>query len=107
MAIVADQFPGQGQDKRFWTKFLNQETAFFQGIERLAELTQYPAFFFSVRKIRRGYYETTGTLVSLPPYENTNHEMLEKYASLIEKKLEDFPSNWLWTHNRWKELEED
>lgn len=107
MAIVADQFPGQGQDKRYWTKFLNQETAFFQGIERLAELTQYPAFFFSVRKIKRGYYETTGTLVSLPPYDSTNHEMLEKYAGLIQKKLEDFPANWLWTHNRWKTLKED
>ncbi len=51
--------------------------------------------------------KTTGTLVSLPPYGSTNHEMLEKYAGLLEQRLEDFPANWLWTHNRWKELEED
>jgi KDO2-lipid IV(A) lauroyltransferase len=107
IAIVADQFPGQGQDKRYWTKFLSQNTAFFQGIERLAELTQYPAFFFSVRKIKRGYYEATGTLVSLPPYENADHAMIEVYAQQIEKKLREFPDNWLWTHNRWKELDAD
>jgi len=105
IAIVADQFPGQGQDKRYWTKFLNQNTAFFQGIERLAEITQHPAFFFSVKKIKRGYYEATGTLVSLPPYENTSHFMIEQYAQQLENKLEEFPANWLWTHNRWKEFE--
>jgi len=107
VAIIADQFPGQGNDKRFWTKFLHQDTAFFQGIERLAELTQYPAFFFSVKRIKRGYYEATGTLVSLPPYEKANHEMLVKYAELIENRLEEFPENWLWTHNRWKDIQTD
>jgi KDO2-lipid IV(A) lauroyltransferase len=107
IAIVADQFPGQGQDKRYWTTFLNQDTAFFQGIERLAELTQHPAFFFSVRKIRRGYYEATGVLISLPPYGRADHAMIEEYARRIESKLMMFPSNWLWTHNRWKELNED
>src|SRR5882672_3172571 len=30
IAIVADQFPGLGSDKRYWTTFLNQDTAFFQ-----------------------------------------------------------------------------
>lgn len=104
IAIVADQFPGQGNDKRYWTNFLNQNTAFFQGIERLAEITQYPAFFFSVKKVKRGYYEATGALVSLPPYENASHFMIEEYARLLEKNLREFPANWLWTHNRWKEI---
>lgn len=104
IAIIADQFPGQGQDKRYWTKFLNQDTAFFQGIERLAELTQYPAVFFSVKKIKRGYYESTGTPITQPPYERDGHELLNTYACMIEEKLEQQPSNWLWTHNRWKEL---
>jgi Kdo2-lipid IVA lauroyltransferase/acyltransferase len=107
IAIVADQFPGQGQDKRYWTQFLNQNTAFFQGLERLAELTQFPAFFFSVKKIKRGYYEATGELISLPPYDRADHAMLERYAGRIEHQLMAFPSNWLWTHNRWKELSQD
>jgi KDO2-lipid IV(A) lauroyltransferase len=103
IAIVADQFPGHANDKRFWTSFLHQETAFFQGIERLAELTQHPAFFFAITKVKRGYYEAEGSLISLPPYEKIDHRMLEEYARKIEKKILEFPGNWLWTHNRWKD----
>ena len=45
VAIVADQFPGHDNDKRYWTTFLNQDTAFFQGVNQLSYMTQYPVFF--------------------------------------------------------------
>ena len=64
IAVVADQFPGHFHNKKYWTQFLNQKTAFFLGLGQLAFLTQYPAVFFSVKKIKRGYYEAEGFVVS-------------------------------------------
>ncbi|NJM25259.1 MAG: lipid A biosynthesis acyltransferase [Bacteroidia bacterium] len=68
IAIVADQYPGYKKDKKYITSFLNQETAFFYGINQLAVMTQYPAVFIHVKKRKRGYYEATLKLIAAPPY---------------------------------------
>lgn len=103
VAIVADQYPGQGQNKRYWTKFLNQDTAFFQGLGQLAVLTQYPAFFAAVKKIKRGYYEIALVPVSQPPYEKDSYVMIDNYAKATEKMIRENPDGWLWSHKRWKD----
>jgi Kdo2-lipid IVA lauroyltransferase/acyltransferase len=102
VAVIADQFPGHFHDKRYWTQFLNQETAFFLGIGQLAFLTQYPAVFFGVKKIRRGYYEAEGFVVSKPPYEKESQQIVEEYIEATERIIKQQPSGWLWSHNRWK-----
>lgn len=103
IAIVADQYPGHGHDKRYWTKFLNQETAFFQGIGQLAVMTQYPAFYAAVSKVKRGYYEIELIQISAPPYEKDSHVMVDNYARETEKVIRANPSGWLWSHKRWKD----
>jgi len=103
IAMVADQFPGQWQNRRFWTNFLNQQTAFFQGTGQLAALLHYPAFFSSVRRLRRGYYEAELIFISPAPAD-TGNEMIEAYAKALEKSIRENPSGWLWSHNRWKDL---
>jgi KDO2-lipid IV(A) lauroyltransferase len=105
IAIVADQFPGQGQNKRYWTKFLHQDTAFFCGIGQLAVLLQYPVLFFKVKKIQRGYYEAEGILISNPPYEKESNSMVDTYAHVLEESIHDYPDGWLWSHNRWKDVD--
>ena len=104
VAIVCDQFPGLDQDKRFWTRFLNQETAFFQAINQLAILTQYPVLFGAVKKIRRGYYETEMVLLSTPPYAKEETSIVENYIKATEKNIREQPEGWLWSHERWKKL---
>jgi len=107
VAIMADQFPGLGHDKKYWTTFMNQETAFFLGLGQLAYITQYPAIFFGVRKIKRGYYEAEGFVVSQPPYEKESQQIVEDYVKATEKIIRQNPSGWLWSHNRWKRKRED
>ena len=104
IAVVADQFPGQGNNKRYWTNFLQQETAFFMGIGQLTVLMQYPVFVFTVKKIKRGYYETEGVLVSMPPYAKESNTMVDAYAKVLEKSIHEYPDGWLWSHNRWKDI---
>jgi KDO2-lipid IV(A) lauroyltransferase len=106
IAIMADQFPGHHNTKKYWTQFLNQRSAFYLGLGQLASLTQYPAVFFGVKKIRRGYYEAEGFVVSHPPYEKESQQIVEDYIGATERTIKQQPAGWLWSHNRWKVREE-
>ena len=107
LALLADQFPGLGHDKRYWTNFLHQETAFFQGVNQLAIITQYPVIFFVCRKISRGHYECEMITISVPPYAKDELNVIANYVSKTEEIIHDQPENWLWTHNRWKKTREE
>jgi KDO2-lipid IV(A) lauroyltransferase len=102
IATVADQYPGYSHDKKYITKFLNQDTAFFYGTNQLAAMTQYAAIYYSIRKIRRGYYEASPVIVAEPPYDKASDLVIEGYAREVEKTIRENPDGWLWSHNRWK-----
>lgn len=102
IAIVADQYPGHGNDKRYFTHFLNQETAFFYGSQQMAMLTQAPVLYAVVKRIKRGYYTCTLVEVGKPPYSKTDESVVANYAKEVEKVIVERPSEWLWSHNRWK-----
>ncbi|HXD50905.1 MAG TPA: lysophospholipid acyltransferase family protein, partial [Burkholderiales bacterium] len=44
IALVADQTPPREEEKH-WTRFLNQDTAFFVGADKIARITRSPVFF--------------------------------------------------------------
>ena len=101
IAIVVDQFPTF--EKRYWTTFLSQDTAFFRGIGQLTTLTQYPAFYVESKKIKRGYYQARLIPLASPPFEKGSEEVVDKYVASLEKSIQELPANWLWSHARWKE----
>lgn len=107
VAIVADQFPGHGHDKRYWTTFLNQDTAFFQGVNQLSILTQYPVFYAKMSRPKRGYYEVELIKIAEPPYEKDSFNMIENYIKATEEVIKSNPAGWLWSHNRWKKKRTD
>jgi Kdo2-lipid IVA lauroyltransferase/acyltransferase len=105
IAIIADQFPNF--EKKHWTQFLHQETAFFLGIGQLTVLLQCPAFFVRCKKMQRGYYEAEIFPLTSPPYEKGSQSVVESYAMLTEKFIQENPENWLWSHARWKRKREE
>jgi Kdo2-lipid IVA lauroyltransferase/acyltransferase len=102
VASVADQYPGYGRDKKYIANFLNQETAFFMGTNQLAFLTQFPALYYSIKKIKRGYYEAYPVIIASPPYEKDSELVIENYVRVVEEVIRKYPPGWLWSHNRWK-----
>lgn len=102
IAIIADQYPGYGRDKKYHTKFLQQDTVFFYGANQLAVLMQYPVVFYEMKKIKRGYYEAKIVEIASPPYAKDSERMIESYVKAVEKTIRADPSGWLWSHNRWK-----
>lgn len=102
IAIVADQYPGRKQNRKYETTFLNQATVFFYGSQQMANLTQYPVLYGSVKKVKRGYYTCTLVKVAEPPYAHDSEDVVKKYAKLVEDVIQKNPAGWLWSHNRWK-----
>lgn len=102
LASVADQYPGYGHDKKYITRFLNQETVFFMGTNQLALLTQYPALYYQMKKVKRGYYEAHPVILASPPYPKTSETVVENYVKAVEETVMKYPSGYLWSHNRWK-----
>ncbi|MCS6794344.1 MAG: lysophospholipid acyltransferase family protein [Raineya sp.] len=100
VAFLADQSPA-GTEKDHWTTFLNQDTAFFAGVEKIATKLGLPVLFGGVRKLQRGYYELYFEEI-YHPQQQPNSAITETYVRLLEKQIQETPPNWLWSHKRWK-----
>ena len=102
IAIVADQYPGHESDKRFEAKFLNQDTVFFLGANQLAQILNCPTVFARIKRVKRGYYEIEWIKLSESPYAKDDTQCVSNYIKEVEKLIQEYPSDWLWSHNRWK-----
>ncbi|MDR0770122.1 MAG: hypothetical protein LBE75_02840 [Burkholderiales bacterium] len=101
-ALVADQTPLKADDKH-WEHFLNQDTAFFVGTEKLAKILRAPVFFVVMRRVRRGYYKIRLEQIAEPPYDRVDDtELIGRYARVLEREIRQSPEDWLWIHNKWK-----
>jgi KDO2-lipid IV(A) lauroyltransferase len=109
IAIIADQYPGLGKDKKYLATFLNQPTAFFQGANQIAILTQFPVVYAALRRRSRGYYTATFVKIGDPPFEKGDVSLIESYIRAVEENIRENPASWLWSHKRWKKrhLQED
>jgi KDO2-lipid IV(A) lauroyltransferase len=102
VALVADQSPPRADTNVYWTKFLNQETAFFNGMERLASGFDWPVIYVNMFRKSRGFYEIEFQELEINPANAQKNSILEKYAEILEKTIIQHPESWLWSHNRWK-----
>lgn len=105
VAIMADQSPGMDTVK-YWTTFMNQDTAFFMGPEQMAKALNYPVFLYKMVRVKRGHYTVELINLSNPPYEKESHDILDKYIEKIEQQIADDPAGYLWSHKRWKHKRE-
>ena len=101
IALVADQTPPREEEKH-WTRFLNQDTAFFVGADKIARITRSPVFFVGITRTRRGFYEATLQLLATPPYAGDGADIIERYARTAEAHIAQHPADWLWMYRKWK-----
>ena len=101
VAIVADQEPTTSEHKH-WTRFLNRDTAFYTGPEEIARVTRFPVFFIAMRRTGRGYYEMDIRPLASPAEPSRSGDLTERYARLVEEQIHAAPSDWPWSHKRWK-----
>ncbi len=97
----SDQSPSNIK-RAYWTKFLNQETAFLQGAEKYAVEFDWPVIYGSINKIKRGFYKVNYQIITEKPSNCSKGYIISKFAQLLEKDIKNKPEYWLWSHNRWK-----
>lgn len=100
LAFIADQSPVP--ETAYWTTFLNQDTAFFNGYGKLAVKYQAPVIFASVKKVGRGKYRSRFELIKAANETCSADEVAERFIRLLEQDVIDQPAYWLWSHRRWK-----
>jgi KDO2-lipid IV(A) lauroyltransferase len=101
IAMVADQEP-RTSERRHWTRFMNRDTAFFMGAEEITRVTRFPAFFVGLRRTARGHYAVSVTPLAQPGEKLAPGELTERYARLVEAQILAAPTDWPWSHKRWK-----
>ena len=102
VGLIADQVP-EIPDAAFWVNFLNQDTPFFNGAEKLARSFDYPVVYIDIKRTDRGKYVEKFEVLALPPYNQLpENEITKLFANRLEKTIKQSPSDWLWSHRRWK-----
>jgi KDO2-lipid IV(A) lauroyltransferase len=101
VAMNADQAP-VSTDKRYWTRFLGQDTAFYVGAEQIARATRLPILYAAMRRTRRGYYEVEFKLLWDGREAAGPNTVTERYARACEQDVLDSPADWLWSYRRWR-----
>ena len=101
-AMVADQTPLRKSDKH-WTRFLNQDTAFFIGADKITRFLEAAVVYVAMRRISRGRYRVQLYVLCEPPYDpDVDLPVMELYARRLEEEIRAHPADWLWIHNKWK-----
>ena len=98
---------GKEADHIISAHFLNQDTAFYVGADKIARILDAPVVFVSMRRERKGFYSARLHLLSSPPYDrdpnaDNGAEIIERYARALEDEIRASPADWLWIHRKWK-----
>jgi KDO2-lipid IV(A) lauroyltransferase len=101
-AMVADQTPQRKSDKH-WTRFLNQDTAFFVGADKITKFLDAAVLYVAMRRVGRGRYRVRFHVLAEPPYDpDDDLPVMERYARKLEEEIRAQPADWLWIPNKWK-----
>lgn len=101
MALLSDQTPSS-KEGCYWLPFLNQDTPVYKGTEKLAIKFNLPVVFVHIKRIKRGFYESSFTLITDRPAETSEGWITEQHTRILEQDIINEPQFWLWSHRRWK-----
>lgn len=99
--FVSDQTPKPWK-AHHWTEFMNIRVPVHTGAEMLAKRLDMSVVFFRVKRLKRGFYETTFETLAEYPKEYKDYEITDMFLKLVEKQIYEAPEYYLWTHKRWK-----
>ena len=103
--FLSDQSPSIGR-KAFETTFLGRKTRVQFGLEKYAVEHNLPVVDFVIKKVKRGYYETTYRLLCDEPSKTKYGDITKMHCETLEKIILEDPTYWLWSHKRWKGMSE-
>lgn len=106
IVLASDQTPVK-DDANYFIDFLNQPTAVFLGIEKLAKMVNGIVVFYKLELVKRGYYTFTFVPLVEQPKNTEPFEITGMHVRYLESMIIERPEYWLWSHRRWKFKPED
>ena len=101
LGLVGDQNPG-GPDNAYWVNFFGKPAPFVTGPSKGAVRNNAAVVIVGFKKVKRGYYSFTTTLITENASLYTPQQLTVLYKNELEKIIRREPANYLWSHRRWK-----
>ena len=83
-------------------EFMCQPTNAMMGSVGVACKLSHAVMYMKMKRVCRGRYEMTLIPICQDASVYTPEELMRKYYDLLEEEIRETPSNWLWSHKRWK-----
>lgn len=99
--FAADQSPRK-VGKSYINKFLGHKVPIFTGAERFSKDYNLAVVFADITRTSRGFYKTK--FIEIVGQKETEYSITNEFLSLLEKQIYKDPSQYFWTHNRFKHL---
>lgn len=99
--FVSDQSP-KAHKALHWNTFMGIKVPMYTGAETIAKKFDMAIVFFRVKRVKRGFYETTFETLTETPNEFTDFEITDAFFKRVEEQIKEAPEYYLWTHKRWK-----
>ena len=99
--FAADQSPKKNKAYH-WNKFMGIDVPVHTGAEMLSKKLNLSVVFLSVKRVKRGFYETTFKTLTEAPNNFEDYKITDQFIALVENQIYEAPEYYLWTHKRWK-----
>lgn len=101
LGLIADQSPQYGH-QAYWLNFFSKPAPFIMGPDKSTRRLNPAIVFLNGIQIKRGYYRYEVKLIAENGNTFQEGELIRVYRDFLEEGIRKNPSNYLWTHRRWK-----
>lgn len=101
LALAADQNPGY-PGNAYWLNFFGKPAPFVTGPAKGAVKNNTAVVFVGFEKVKRGYYKFHIEPMAENGASHTPEQLTIMYKNILEETIRNNPSNYLWSHRRWR-----
>lgn len=99
--LLSDQSP-QVQKTHYWREFMGVIVPIHTGAEMLAKKFDMAVVNYSIKKVKRGFFEVKLETITENPRGINDYEVTDKYLEITERNIREQPEYYLWSHKRFK-----
>ena len=101
LALAADQNPRK-LARSFWVNFMGRPAPFVTGPGKGAVKNNVALVYVGFKRVKRGYYKFEAIPITENGADYTPEELTVMYKRTLENFIRENPSNYLWSHRRWR-----